>query len=148
MTEQSSGQTFDLFKGLNTLRETVSRTIEDSISALSGTQLLPLDIYETETHIVIVAGPLSGIQPEQIDVSVTGDTLTIKGETKPDLDVPEEQFLRRERRFGAFARTIKLPQPVRADQADAEFKEGLLKIMLPKIESSDPRVIDIRKVEV
>jgi HSP20 family protein len=148
MTEQSSGQTFDLFKGLNTLRETVSRTIEDSISALSGTQLLPLDIYETETHIVIVAGPLSGIQPEQIDVSVTGDTLTIKGETKPDLDVPEEQFLRRERRFGAFARTIKLTQPVRADQADAEFKEGLLKIMLPKIESSDPRVIDIRKVEV
>jgi HSP20 family protein len=148
MTEQSSGQTFDLFKGLNTLRETVSRTIEDSISALSGTQLLPLDIYETETHIVIVAGPLSGIQPEQIDVSVTGDTLTIKGETKPDLDVPEEQFLRRERRFGAFARTIKLPQPVRADQADAEFKEGLLKIMLPKIEPSDPRVIDIRKVEV
>jgi HSP20 family protein len=148
MAEQSSGQTFDLFKGLNALRETVSRTIEDSLSALSGTQLLPLDIYETETHIVIVAGPLSGIQPEQIDVSVTGDTLTIKGETKPDLDVPEEQFLRRERRFGAFARTIKLTQPVRADQADAELKEGLLKITLPKIEPSDPRVIDIRKVEV
>lgn len=147
MTEQSSGQPFDLFKGLNTLRETVSRTIEDSLSALSGTQLLPLDIYETETHVVIVAGPLSGIQPEQIDVSVTGDTLTIKGETKPDLDVPEEQFLRRERRFGAFARTIKLTQPVRADQADAEFKEGLLKIMLPKIEPSDPRVIGVRKAE-
>ncbi|MBO9309629.1 MAG: Hsp20/alpha crystallin family protein [Chloroflexi bacterium] len=148
MTEQRSGQTFDLFKGLNTLRETVSRTIEDSISALSGTQLLPLDIYETETHIVIVAGPLSGIQPEQIDISVTGDTLTIKGETRPDLDVPEERFLRRERRFGAFARTIRLPQPVRADQADAEFKSGLLKIMLPKSEPPDPRVIGVRKVEV
>lgn len=147
MTEQGGGQTFDLFKGLNSFRETVSRTIEDSLSALSGAQLLPLDIYETETHIVVVAGPLSGIQSEGIDVSVTGDTLTIKGETKPDLDVPEEQFLRRERRFGAFTRSIKLTQPVRADQADAEFKEGLLKIMLPKVESPDPKVINIRTVE-
>ncbi|PJF34818.1 MAG: hypothetical protein CUN49_13740 [Candidatus Thermofonsia Clade 1 bacterium] len=147
MTEQSSGQ-FDLFKGLNSLRETVSRTIEDSISALSGVQLLPLDIYETETHIVVVAGPLSGIQPEAIDVTVTGDTLSIKGETKPDLDVPEEQFLRRERRFGAFARNIKLTQPVHADRADAEFKDGLLKIMLPKVESPDPKVINIRSVEL
>ncbi len=147
MTEQSGGQPFDLFKGLNSLRETVSRTIEDSLSALSGTQLLPLDIYETETHVVVVAGPLSGIQPESIDVSVTGDTLTIKGETKPDLDVPEEQFLRRERRFGAFARAIKLTQPVRAEQAEAEFKDCLLKIMLPKVESLDPKVINIRTFE-
>lgn len=147
MSNQGSGQGFDLFKSLNSLRETVSRTIEDGISAASGTQLLPLDIYETETHVVIVAGPLSGIQPESIDVSVTGETLTIKGETKPDLDVPEAQFLRRERRFGAFARAIKLTQQVHADQADAEFKEGLLKISLPKVESPDPKVINIRTVD-
>lgn len=146
---KDGGLVIDLGKITSNIRDSVSRIVEDTVSAFGGTQLLPVDIYETETAIIIVAGPLSGIDPEAIDVSVVGEMLIIKGETKFDLsEIPEENFLKRERRFGQFARSIKLTRPVKADQADAEFKDNLLKISLPKVEQPEPKVINIRSVDV
>src|SRR5579859_7539682 len=81
---EKSNQNFDPFKTLNQIRDSVGRFIEDGISMASGSQLLPVDVYETDTSVVIKAGPLLGAQPESIDVSLVGDTLTIKGETRPD----------------------------------------------------------------
>src|SRR5579859_2819169 len=116
---EKSNQNFDPFKTLNQIRDSVGRFIEDGISMASGSQLLPVDVYETDTSVVIKAGPLLGVQPESIDVSLVGETLTIKGETRPENDEQQIAYLRRERRFGTFTRSVAIPRPVKADQASA-----------------------------
>ena len=143
-----SNQGFDpMKKSLNNLRESFNRLVEDGLSLASGAQLMPVDIYETETTIVVKAGPIVGAQPDNFDVSIVGDKLTIKGETRPDLDVPETAFVRRERKFGPFSRTVTIPRPVKADQAAANFKDNMLTITLPKIEEPGPKVINVTPVD-
>jgi HSP20 family protein len=96
---------------------------------------------------VVKAGPIIGTQPEHIDVSLVGETLTIKGEMRPDEEVGTESYLRRERRFGAFTRSVSIPRPVKADQANASFKDGILTITLPKADGPQPKVINVKPVD-
>jgi HSP20 family protein len=142
-----SNQGFDPMKSLNQIRDSVSRFIEDGISMATGAQLVPVDVYETETSVIVKAGPILGAQPENIDVALVGDTLTIKGETRPDEEVETESYLRRERKFGAFTRAVTIPRPVKADQAVASFKNGMLTITLPKTEEPQPKVINVKPVD-
>ncbi len=143
-----SNQNFDpMKKSLNQLKDSFNRLVEDGLSIASGAQVLPVDVYETETTVVVKAGPLLGIQPEKLDVSIVGDKLTIKGETTPDNDVPETAYVRRERKFGPFSRTVMIPRPVKADQAAASLKDGMLTITLPKIEEPGPKVINVTPVD-
>lgn len=135
-----------LRKGINGVIDTVRGFVESGISAVNGAPNLPVDVYETDTAVIIKAGPLSGVQPEDIDVSITADTLTIKGETKPEPN--EGNALKRERKFGPFSRSVKIPRPVKADQAVADFKAGLLTITLPKTEEVQPKVINVKPVDV
>ncbi len=144
---EKSNQNFDPFKTLNQIRDTVGRFIEDGISMASGAQLLPIDVYETESSVIVKAGPLLGVQPESIDVSLVGETLTIKGETRPDSSEQEVAYLRRERRFGTFTRSVPIPRPVKADQANASFKDGILTITLPKTDEPQPKVINVKQVD-
>ncbi|MCC7452317.1 MAG: Hsp20/alpha crystallin family protein, partial [Anaerolineae bacterium] len=81
------------------------------------------------------------------DVSVVSDKLTIKGEIKADSDVEDDKYLKRERKYGHFSRTVIIPRPVKADQASASFKDGILTITLPKIEEQHPKVINITPVD-
>jgi HSP20 family protein len=136
-----------LKKSLNNMLDSVSRFIEGSLSAVNGAQALPVDIYETDTEIIVKAGPMLGIQPEDIDVSITAETLTIKGETRPEENVQDANYIRRERKFGSFTRTVKIPRPVKADQAVADFKAGMLTITLPKVEEARPKVINVKPVD-
>jgi HSP20 family protein len=143
-------QNFDPMKTLNSLRDSVGRFIEDGISMATGAQLLPVDVYETDTSVIVKAGPLLGAQPESIDVSLVGETLTIKGETRPEgSDHSDEMkaYLRRERRFGAFTRSVPIPRPVKAEQANASFKDGILTITLPKADNPQPKVINVKQVD-
>jgi HSP20 family protein len=142
-----SNQNFDPMKSLNSLRDSLNRLVEDGMSLVSGSSTLPVDVYETDTTVVVKAGPVVGVEPENIDVSIVGDKLTIKGETKPDDSTPEEAYLRRERRFGTFSRTVTIPRPVKADQAAASFKGSMLIITLPKIEEPGPKVINVKPVD-
>jgi HSP20 family protein len=142
-----SNQGFDAMKGIQTIRDSVNRIIEDGISVASGTQSVPMDIYETLDSVVIKAGPLVGAQPEQIDVSITGNTLTIKGETKPEDDLEGATFLRRERKYGPFTRSVVIPIPVKADQAAADFKDWMLIITLPKAEEAKPHTINVESTD-
>jgi HSP20 family protein len=137
-----------LKKQLNNMIDSVSRFIEGGLSnAAAGTGSLPVDVYETDTHVIVKAGPIQGVQPEDIDVSITGENLTIKGESKPDDGTPEGTVLRRERKFGSFSRTIKIPRPVKGDQAEADFKAGILTITLPKVEEAQPKIINVKPVD-
>jgi len=142
-----TNQNFDPMKALGTIRESLNKLIGDGVQMATGAQILPVDVYETDTTVVVKAGPMVGLKPEDIDVSVVGDKLTIKGEIKPDSEVEEDKYLKRERKYGPFSRTVIIPRPVKADQASASFKDGILTITLPKIEEQHPKVINITPVD-
>lgn len=146
-----ANQNFDPMKALGSIRDSLNNSlnklIEDGVAMATGSQMLPVDVYETDTAVVVKAGPVVGVKPEDFDVSVVGDKLTVKGESKPDNDVEEEKYLRRERKFGAFSRTVIIPRPVKTDQASASFKDGILTITLPKVEEQHPKVINVTPVD-
>ena len=76
---------------------------------------------------------------------MTGDVLTIKGEFKQEENVEKENYVRRERRYGSFSRSLQLPTAVNVDKATAEFENGVLKLTLPKSEEVKPKTIEIKR---
>ena len=92
----------------------------------------------------LVSAEMPGVRVEDIDINVDGYTLTIAGERSSD-EVPENAvYLRRERGFGKFSRAIQLPFAVDASKVEATFKDGVLKISLPKVEAEKPKQISIK----
>ena len=104
---------------------------------------VPVDMYETKDDLVVSA-QIPGIKPEDVQVTVTGDTLSIKGETTSDGKVDEAGYYRRERQYGAFDRTLSLPVPIQADKAEARFADGVLTLTLPKAEEIKPKTIKVK----
>ncbi|HID62009.1 MAG TPA: Hsp20/alpha crystallin family protein [Anaerolineae bacterium] len=138
------------FRELISLREAMDRLFEESFVRPWGRQLAPLgmevlavDMYETDDDIVVKAS-LPGVKPEEVNISVTGNTLTIKGETKAEEEVKEGNYIRRERRYGAFSRTLTLPTQVEVDKAEAVFAQGVLTLTLPKAEEVKPKSIKVK----
>lgn len=141
---------WDPFHDLVSLREAMDRLFEESFVRPQGRWLAPVgvetlavDMYETDDAIVVRA-VVPGVKPEDLDVSVTGDTLTIKGETRAEEEVKEENYIRRERRYGSFCRSLLVPIPVVADKAEAEFENGVLTLTLPKAEEVKPKAIKVK----
>jgi len=105
--------------------------------------LFPLDLYETDESLVVKA-PLPGVRPEDVDISITGDILTIKGEAKSEEEVKREDYHRRELRYGSFCRSVPLPTKVEQGKAEATFEHGILTVTLPKAEEAKPKAIKIK----
>lgn len=103
-----------------------------------------VDIYETKDALVVKA-ELPGVKPEEVEVSIAGNTLTLKGERKREAEVSEKGYYRLERSYGSFQRSLELPSVVDADKVKATYKDGLLEVRLPKKEEAKPKEI---KVEV
>jgi HSP20 family protein len=138
------------FHDLVSLREAMSRLFEESFvrpqagwPAPVGAGTPAVDMYETDETIVVKAA-IPDVKPEDLDISVTGDTLTIKGETKAEEEVKKEHYIRRERRYGSFCRSLTIPVLVVADKAKAEFENGVLTLTLPKAEEAKPKVIKVK----
>jgi HSP20 family protein len=138
------------FRELISLREAMDRLFEESFVRPWGGWLtslgegtLAVDIYETDEAVVVKA-PIPGVKPEDLDISITGDTLTIRGETKSEAEVKEDQYIRRECRYGSFCRSLSLPVPIVADKAVAEFENGVLTLTLPKAEEVKPKTIKVK----
>jgi len=93
---------------------------------------------------VVVKSSVAGVKPEDIDITITGDTLTIKGETKAEEKIERENYVRQERRYGAFSRSLTLPTTIVAEQAKAEFENGVLTLTLPKAEEVKPKTIKVK----
>jgi HSP20 family protein len=134
---------------LVSLREAMDRLFEESVVrpragwlAPLGAESLAVDMYETEDDVVVKTA-VPGVKSEDIDVSITGDVLTIKGETKAEEKVEKANYVRQERRHGAFARSLTLPSTVVADKAIAEFENGVLILTLPKAEEVKPKTIKV-----
>ncbi len=137
------------FRDLMSLRQAMDRLFEDSFVQPSrlwpgpGGGDIALDVYQTANDVVIKAA-LPGVKPEQVDISITGDTITIKGELREEKEVKEKDYLLKEHRYGSFSRTVTVPVPVQSDKAEATFENGVLTLTLPKEEKVKPRQIKVK----
>jgi len=93
---------------------------------------------------LILTAEVPGIRPEDIDVSVVGETLSLTGARKPEELKEGTRYHRQERGYGKFSRTIQLPFPVDVNKVEATFKNGLLHISLPRAEADKPRKIAVK----
>jgi HSP20 family protein len=107
---------------------------------------LELDISEKEDEFVVKAS-VPGINPDDLDISFSGQTLTIKGEVKEENEDKNEQYHVRERRYGSFSRTINLPNSIQADAIEANYDRGILTLRLPKAEEVRPKRIAVKANE-
>lgn len=131
----SNEKGFDPRRELANMRDSLNRVFEDAVAYAKGSSFsVPVDIYETDDHIVLVTGPLYRVQPESLDVSINGDMLTLQGETTPEDYAPEAAYLKRERRAGHFKRTVRIPGDFDSSGVQARLKDDILKIRLPKIQ--------------
>ena len=135
------------FRELMGLRQAMDRLFEESfirpsrIMSLFGEEAQPpIDMYQTTKEVVVKAA-LPGIKPEEVDITITGDTLSIKGETKSTEEVKREDYLYQEHRYGAFSRSIKLPADLKTDEAEATFENGVLTLTIPRSEEAKPKTI-------
>lgn len=103
---------------------------------------LTIDVYQTDNDIII-RSPIAGVTPEDLDISITKDTVTVKGKRQEQEEIKEDDYYYRECYWGAFTRTVILPMDVDADNAEAGMRNGILTIRLPKAEK-----IKIKKIKV
>jgi len=102
----------------------------------------PIEVFEKEDKFVVKA-ELPGMKEEDIDVSVVGDTLTIKGERKAETEVKEEDYYCCERSYGSFFRSIALPSTVDAQKIEASYEDGVLEVSLSKATEVKPKKITV-----
>ena len=132
-----------------TLREAMNRLFEESFvgSQAQGrdaqyTELrLPIEAYSTD-HEIVVRAAVPGLKPEEVEITIEGDTLTLRGEFPRPMD--NVNYLFYERPYGRFARTLQLNVPIEAEKAEATFENGLLTLTLPKAEAVRPKQIPIK----
>lgn len=132
------------------LRDTFDRLFEEAFVRPRGEWLTALrqgpavDIYDTDGTIKVEV-PMPGVKPEEVSITITGNTLTIKGETHATEEVKEENYYRREVRYGAFARALSLPPSADAEHAEAKVENGVLTVTFPKLAEAQPKRIEVKK---
>jgi len=102
-----------------------------------------VEMYDKEDK-VIVRAELPGMKKEELDISVLGDTLTIKGERKAKSEVKGEDYYRCELCYGKFSRSVALPAAVDAGKVEANYENGILEITLPKAEEAKPKKVEVK----
>jgi len=130
-----------------TLREAMDRLFDDAFTrplGMSGGSVVPaVDLFQDDDNVVVKAS-LPGLKPDDVQLSITADALTLRGEFKQKAEQKEKTYHIREQRFGSFERSIMLPTDVEADKAKADFENGVLTITLPKAETVKPKTITIK----
>ncbi|MBK8900334.1 MAG: Hsp20/alpha crystallin family protein [Anaerolineaceae bacterium] len=131
------------------MRNEIDRLFEDAFNAPAGkwdrstVWGFPLDVTENdETFTVKAAVP--GMNPDDLDITISDSVLTIKGETRSEESREDERVHLRERRFGSFMRSISLPTPVESDNVDATYENGVLTLNIPKAEAVKPKRISVK----
>jgi HSP20 family protein len=101
-----------------------------------------MDVYQTKDAVMVEA-PLAGIDPNDVEISIENDVLTIKGKSEKKTEVDDKDYYRKEIRRGSFYRSVQLPTHVISDKASANYENGILKIEIPKAEEVKPKTIKI-----
>ncbi len=141
----------DPFREMMSLRSTLDRLFNDAYFGPSWeweslSDELALDVAETDDEYVVRAS-LPGINPDDLDITFSGKTLTLKGEFKGEEEKEGVLYHLRERRYGSFTRRLTLPTHVQSDAIQARFEAGVLSLHLPKTEEVKPKRITVSKVE-
>jgi HSP20 family protein len=145
----ASGSRWDSFQGLSDIQQEMNRMFDTffgrpGMTAAAERMWLPLcDMWETKDDLYLTF-EVPGIREKDVNVSITGDVLTVRGERKWEREQPREESVHRlERVYGKFERSVPLPMPVQADKVKASYRDGVLEIRLPKAEEIKPKEIKI-----
>jgi HSP20 family protein len=135
------------FRGATTLQEQINRVFGDVVRrADEESNLTPwapaVDIYETE-HELVVQADLPDVNPQDLDIRVENNILTIRGERKFENKVNEENYLRVERSYGSFSRSFSLANSVNSEAIKADYQNGVLTLSIPKREEAKPKQIRV-----
>ena len=142
---------WDPFREMMQLQNAVDRIFESELASTlplwrqsETAWMLPLDVIETEDEFIVKAS-IPGISPDELDINLTDNVLTIMGEIKVE-EAEDVRYHLRERRFGMFQRSISLPVPVNSDKVEAVYENGVLTLHIPKVEEVKTKHISIKKV--
>ncbi len=135
------------FRGATTLQEQFNRVFGDVVGRTGEeSNLTPwapeVDIYETENELVVKAD-LPDVNPQDLDIRVENNILTIRGERKFDTKVNEDNYLRIERSYGSFSRSFSLTNSVESEAIKADYQNGVLTLSIPKREEAKPKQIKV-----
>jgi len=135
------------FRESRRMHDMLDRLMDRSLLDPSWTGMLettiPLDLLQTDEEVIVKAS-IPGLTAEDIEISITGETLTIRGELKQDEVQEGAHYHIRERRLESFSRSIPLPTLVNTEKAKAEFENGILTLTLPKVEEVKPKTITVK----
>jgi len=139
---------WDPFRELEALQEDVNRLFEESFarprreSRAARVWAPPVDVAEDEDKVVVKV-ELPGMKREDINIELSGDTLTIRGERKFENEERKENYVRVERAYGRFQRSFTIGVPVKSNKVKASYKDGVLEITIPKSEEVRPKKVDV-----
>jgi HSP20 family protein len=140
---------FDLLRELASMQDRMNRiwgTVydrghEDVTSR--GSWLPPVDIYENDAREIVLKAEVPGLRREDLALTVENNTLTVKGERRRDESVRDDRYHRVERAYGAFSRSFTLPNTVDGGRVHAEYRDGVLTVVMPLREEAHPRQIQV-----
>jgi HSP20 family protein len=134
-------------RDIMSLREAMDQLYNEAFTRpanLSGGSVIPaIDLYQNNDEVVVKAA-LPGLKADDVQISVTADVLTLRGEFKQENEQKDSTYHIREQRYGSFERSVILPSDVQTEKAKADFENGVLTITLPKAESVKPKAITIK----
>lgn len=134
-----------------TLREAMDRLFDDAftrpLGMFGGDTGPAIDMYQTDDQVVIKAA-IPGFKAEDVQINVTGEVLSLRGEVRQTEEKEEKAWQMREQRYGSFERSVMLPAPVNTEKAKAEFEDGILTITLPKVEEARPKTIAVQAKKI
>lgn len=138
---------WDPVRDMISMRQAMDRMLDEAFTRGSesrgtGAWLLPMDAYITDEAIIIRAD-VPGLKPDEIEITLEGDTLAIRGEIKPDV-ADNRKYVLLERPTGRFERTLSINTPIDHEKVEASFKDGVLTLTLPKAEAIKPRQISVK----
>jgi HSP20 family protein len=128
---------WDPFREMSSFEEQWNRLLE---GRRQESWLPAVDVFDTKDAVVLKA-ELAGMKPDEIEIVVEDNVLTIKGERKFEEKVDDERYYRVERRFGSFQRSLALPAGIEADDIQAHYEDGILEVRVPKVEEQKPKKV-------
>ena len=134
---------WDPFREMTQVQNQFNRLVDQVWNSRQESWLPAVDVFDTKDAVVLKA-ELAGMDPDDIQIEVEDNVLTIKGERKFEEEVDEERYYRVERRFGSFQRSLALPQGVKADEIPAGYEDGILTVTVPKAEEEKPKRIEVK----
>jgi HSP20 family protein len=142
---------WDPFREVATMQDRINRIFGEMYSRRPDDEMMsrgdwlpPVDIYENDNHEIVIKAEMPGLKREEIDLRVENNTLTLRGERKRESEVKDDHYHRVERAYGVFSRSFSLPATVDAGKVTADYKDGVLTVVLPTREEAKPRQIQVQ----